>query len=93
MTRTFDDVTDVKSVENPIPDDHFNGIEAASSGNNDLNRLYCHMDHQYLINPCVNEQSEGLLFSDLMVHSLRTISKNFVQYLRILLSSLGKEDF
>ena len=39
MTRTFDDVTDVKSAENPIPDDHFNGSGAASSGNNDLNRL------------------------------------------------------
>ena len=73
------------------------------------------MDHQYLINPYVNKQSEGLLFSDLsgpyrylsgltdtldtLPESLvayrypRTISKNFVHYLRILLSSFGEEDF
>ena len=69
-TGTFDDVTDVKSAENPISDDHFHSSGAASSGgllcsNNDLNRPYWPMDHQDLINICVFEQFEGLLFSDL----------------------------
>ena len=70
MTGTFDDVIDVKSAENPISDDHFHGSGAASSGgllrsNNDLNRLNFPMGHQNLINICVFEHFEGLLFSDL----------------------------
>ena len=53
-----------------MPDDHFQGSEAASSGkllcsNNELNRLNCSMDHHNLINICLFEQSEALSFSDL----------------------------
>ena len=57
--------------KNMISDEHLHGSGAASSGrllrsNHDLNRLNFPMDHQNLINICVFEQFEGLLFSDLI---------------------------
>ena len=60
-TRTFDDVSDVKSVEKTIPDDHFHSSKAASPdrllcSNNILNRLNFSMNHQDLIKSGVFEQ-------------------------------------
>ena len=54
----------------PIPDNDIHCSRAASPdrflrSNNDLNRLNCSMNHQDLINTCIFEQIQGLLFSDL----------------------------
>ena len=68
-TETFDDVRDVKSAENPILDNYYDGSGSASPGeclhsNNVLNKHNCSMDLQDLINTCIFEQFQELLFSD-----------------------------
>ena len=85
---TFDDDTDVKSTEKPDTKDRFHGSRAASSGgllpsNNDLNRLNGHMNHHILINICIFEQSEELLFSYLSVPLNRATQQRVVFMVRI----------